>query len=86
MNDKIKTLADFGRELFEALWKTSKELGFDEDDRAGLEETIEAFINYNAVRLTKEEFNEKFSTSDSILDLYIAYLETKLETGSSTIH
>ncbi len=86
MNDKNKTLADLGRELFDALWRTSKELGFDEDDRDGLEETIEEFIHYNAVRFTEEEFGNKFGTSDSILDLYIAYLETKLEIGSSTIH
>ncbi len=86
MNDKNKTLANLGRELFDTLWRTSKELGFDEDDRIGLEETIDAFINYNAVRFTEEEFGKKFSTSESILDLYIAYLETKLETGSSTIH
>ena len=86
MKDKNKKLDRLSRELFEALWKTSEELGFNEDDRVGLEETIEEFINYNAVRLTEEEFTKQFSSADSMLDLYIAYLETKIETGSSTIH
>lgn len=86
MKDRNKTIAKLKQKLFDALWKTSKGLGFNEDDRIGLEETIEEFIQYNAARFTEKEFEQKFSTSESMIDLYIAYLETRLETGTSTIH
>ena len=77
-NEIIEQIRD---SFFNSLIETTEELGLDCFDAVGMRQCVTEFISSRAEAMSDDELLSGFGDPKNVLDLYIAFLEAKLEAG-----
>ena len=86
MDTKDQIIKDISRNLFSSLWRTVKDFGFENFDKDEMGKLVTEFVESKAEGYTKEDLLTEFGDMEKLLDQYVAFLETKLKVGNSTVH
>lgn len=79
----IKELCD---NFYDSMLETVEELGFEDFDTKGMKGFITEFITSKAEKMSDDELLTQFGDKIKVIDLYIAFLETKVKIANATVN